>query len=328
VPARIARPSPRDRRALAALQRAVTRTAPDIATALLRAVRILADQLDIPAITRLLDAGNVEGALDAVFTPERLAAALAEPRADILAGIDRAATATVTDLVPRDRRLGIAFDVASPSAIAALRSVEAISIGPYATALRETIRAAVRRGVIAGVNPRETARGLRDLIGMAPNQEVWAANYRAALEAGDYAKALTYRLGDGRYDATLKRLAKDGGALSAEQVDRMAGAYNRRLIAYHSEVVSRQAAVSAHRVGQATGLGQAVDAGLIPGDRLQKTWVHSFASEEPRPEHLALHGETIPFSQPWPVDGGVQVPGENAYGCRCVQTFSLRPRSG
>ncbi len=153
-------------------------------------------------------------------------------------------------------------------------------------------------------------------------------NYRDALADGDFSKALGYRLRDRRSDRVLARLAQKGGTLDAATIDRLTDAYRRKLTAYHANTVARQAALDAYREGQRAALDIAIEAGALDADRAMKRWVYPFVSKEPRPDHVELNGVAIPLRDPWPVDGGVQVPGQNAYGCKCSQVYFLRPRTG
>jgi hypothetical protein len=312
-----------ERRAYEALTRAARRTAPGIAQSLLAGMRALADRLDYTAIARLIETGGVEALMREVFSAERVSADLVVARTDIRHAIERGGSAQLRAILPTG---AVAFDAVNPLALAALGRVEAVSIGPYGLALRDTIRQAVQDGLAAGTPPRTIARGLREVIGLAPTQRQWVENYRAALEAGDYSKALGYQLRDKRSDRLLARLAGKGGDLDAAAITRLTDAYRRKLTAYHAEVVARQAALDAYREGQRAALDIAIEAGALDPDRAMKRWVYPFVSQEPRPEHVALNGVAIPLRDPWPVDGGVQVPGQNAYGCRCSQVYFLRPR--
>jgi uncharacterized protein with gpF-like domain len=57
-----------------------------------------------------------------------------------------------------------------------------------------------------------------------------------------------------------------------------------------------------------------------------KRWVTTIDGRQ-RATHEAMHGTEVQIDQLFPVDGGVQVPGENAYNCRCVCLYRMKPRN-
>jgi hypothetical protein len=112
--------------------------------------------------------------------------------------------------------------------------------------MREESQAVVRNvmveGAKSGTNPRVLAREIRETIGLTENQAIYVQNYRRALEQGNWSKALGYELRDGRADRTMARLARDGGSLSPEQIERLTESYRKAQIAWRAENIARSEA--------------------------------------------------------------------------------------
>lgn len=311
--------TPQERRLWAQLERQASTLAPEVRAALFALYRETQAAVSDAEVLRLLARGDVDG-LVRLFLDAMTAAPAVQPMRDALrTGFLRTARLGVRALpLPRTARVTVAFDFLNPRIVDAIRTLESRALDSLTTEAAATVRQVVQRGIEAGVNPRALIPQLRGTLGLAPNQEAAVANFRAALASGDFAKARGYALRDRRFDATLRR-----GPLTPAQVDRMADAYRRKMLAFNAETHARTAALDAARLGQRASWEAAVQSGAIGRGQLTKRWVATLDARV-RPEHEAMHGVTVGFDDLFPVDGGVMVPGENTYNCRCIAIYKVR----
>jgi hypothetical protein len=313
--------SPSERRVWEQVERQARHLAPELRAAIFALYREAGGAVSDAEILRLLARGDIESVVtlltDAMVTP-----AAAQPYREALrAGMVRAAQRGVLTLpLPRALVADVAFDFLNPRIVDAARVLETRALGTLTETTAETVRQVVTRGLTEGVNPRTLVPQLRQFLALAPHQERAVANFRAALESGDFAKARGYLLRDRRFDRSLKR----GAELSPAQVDRMTEAYRKRALAQITETHARTAALDATRAGQRASWEAAIEGGELDRSRLTKRWVTTIDGRQ-RPEHEAANGIVVQFDDRFPVDGGVMVPGENAYNCRCVAIYRYRP---
>jgi hypothetical protein len=332
--------TPQERRVWEQVERQARHLAPELRAAIFALYREAAAAVSDAEILRLLARGDIESVVtlltDAIVTP-----AAAQPYREALrAGMVRAAQRGVLTLpLPRALVADVAFDFLNPRIVDAARVLETRALGTLTETTAETVRQVVTRGLTDGVNPRTLVPQLRQSLALAPHQERAVANFRARLLGGPrasvYAGILPHRnaageligglqLRDRRFDAMLRRVIRDGERLSPAQVDRMTEAYRKRALAQITETHARTAALDATRAGQRASWEAAIEGGELDRRKLTKRWVTTIDGRQ-RPEHEAANGTVVQFDERFPVDGGVMVPGENAYNCRCVAVYRYRP---
>jgi hypothetical protein len=274
------------------------------------------DSLSVADLERAIASGLAESLL----TDALLDSAFLPVRVQIRLQVDRAVTWAAKDLPRRGRidgQLAVNFNVLSPHTITAIRQLDTRVMATLKSDIRESVRAMVEAGLRAGANPRETARHIRGLVGLARNQAEAVDNWRRMLESGDR-EALTRVLRDHRFDSTLRRaLGVNGEGLSATQINKMVAAYEKRMLAFHAEAVSRTATLDALRLGKDLATREAIAAGVLDGDRMFSRWV-SAGDERVRPLHVAANGEVVPFGTPFLTTGEI-IPGESTWNCRCIR---------
>ena len=301
--------------------------APDVGREYLRAVVRLRENLTQTMVEQIVARGDAEAVLRLIMDDREFVRAFIGYTREVRRGIERATIAYTKALppAPRARVLEVGFDMLNPKVIESVRTLETRSLSTIQEEMRATVRQVVGRGITEGVNPRETARHLRSVIGLAPNQERAIANFEKALRAGDFSKALGYELRDGRSDPLLKRLMEKQGTLTEAQIDRQVKAYRQNWEAWNAETHARTASLDAQRLGQRLSWQQAKDSGALGDREITKKWVTA-RDDRVRPEHEDMDGFEIPFDSRWPVDGGVMVPGENAWNCRCLAIYRVQLR--
>ncbi len=178
------------------------------------------------------------------------------------------------------------------------------------------VEAAVRDGLARGINPRDVARGLRDVVGLGETQAVWVSNLRDELEGGRLREALDRKLVNGPIRQTIAARLKSGKPLSAAEVDKIVRTYGAKWRAWHAETVSRTMSLDLLRHGSLARAREAQARGDYGDEPLTKRWVTRLDGRE-RASHAALNGATRPLNGTWMDDGVArQVPG--GWNCRCA----------
>jgi hypothetical protein len=301
----------RDRIFWLRIQRKAYTLSPDVRRAFLAGVRKLAESLSADELAYLIESGGIEQILSQSFSEDAMERAFDEVRQSVRANTQAAARYFLRD-VPR---ITMGFDTFNPHHIEAIRALETRVMQTLKDDVRGAVRAHVEAGLASGKHPKTIARGIRDVVGLAPHQEAWVRNFRDELERGD-AKALQRVLRDRRFD---KALAK--GPLSKERIDRMVDAYRRRVIAHNAETNARTASLDAMKLGQRLAWEDAIAQGTVGADELVETWI-TVRDSRVRPEHVVMHGEQKPFSGVY--SNGQKIPGESDFNCRCLSRVSVR----
>ena len=297
---------------------------PDVSAAILRGLAILRDSMPEAQLVRILESGDINQLFSAVLNDAVLERAFLPVREQI-----RSATMANFRYFARDLPKGgkidgvlaVSFDVLNPTVIDAVRALDTKVVQGMSSDVRETVRAFTENGLRDGVSPRAIGRQIRDVVGLAPNQERAVANFRLLLESGDR-DALARKLRDKRFDRTLgKAFGGEGDGLTAKQIDGMVDAYRRKMLAFNANTQARTAALDSTKSAQRLSWLDAADKGIVDRDRLVRTW-RGVKDDRERDEHLAMEGETVPVDQPY--SNGEMVPGESTYNCRCIEIFSQR----
>lgn len=282
----------------------------------------------VEAIERRLVQGDIAGLVAEVESAARTFAA-ATHRAHTLAGQEGAKW---LDEQPQLAGRLVRYDAANPRAVIAAQRNELELVRGLTRETRETVQRAVIDGQLAGRNPREIAREVRDSITLTPTQSQHVANYRRALEQGDFANALGRELRDARSDATLRRLTRDGGALREEQIDRMVDRYRQNYVSYRAETIARTESARNVHAGLQETYRQAVERGDVEADSLVREWIPGPYTQHARPDHRsrALLGQRPGIGEPFVMDDGTRImhpgdgPAEHTANCRCTVATTLR----
>lgn len=306
------------------LARFASLLAPPVGAAFLEAVKQLRERLPESQVERLIAAGDVIGISALLFTSDTGRSAFTDFRDAIRESIQRSALRFAKD-IPASRQLRVQLDVFDPRTVAGIRAFEQTVIDKTGQTLSDAVRGAVEAGLREGVNPRTIARGIRDVVGLTKEQEVWVRNFRDELVRGDI-RVFERQLLDQRFVTTLRKAFANGG-LSREQIDRMVASYRKRTIAYHAETVARTVAINSMKEGQLAIWQQAIDQGVIDDGDLTVTWRTKMDGRE-RDTHAAMNGTTIRFGERWLVPGVglVRYPGEREFNCRCVPVYRVTGR--
>jgi hypothetical protein len=272
-------------------------------------------------------------AFDAFATPAAIAAASRTEQALVRAAAEaaiqasRIASAALPPIPPGARRVTTPSP-APRSGVLTITQGTRVTTAPAAAryggdALRylrasahEGIVAAVNAGNAAGLNPRDVARGLRDVVGLGESQAVWVSNLRAELEAGDLREALGRQLLNGPIRQTVAARVKSGKPLTPAEIDRIVQGYAGKWRAWHAETIARTTGLDLLRAGTIAQARAAQASGAYGAAVLTKRWVTRLDGRE-RPAHRALNGRTIALNARW-LDEGVSRDVPGGFNCRCA----------
>jgi hypothetical protein len=201
------------------------------------------------------------------------------------------------------------------------------------------VRAVLVDGIARGQNPRQTALSLvgkinprtrireGGLIGLTPSSVQTLDKIYVGLRSGneqamrDY---LGYALRDKRFDGHVRRALEQGGTVPADAVDRIVTAYSNRALKHRADNLALTETNIALTKAKSDAFQQQIDAGKLEAEDVTKTWGRS-VSKEKRADHLAMVGQTVPFSQLFTLPDGTQctgphdpnLPAHHLVGCKC-----------
>lgn len=239
-----------------------------------------------------------------------------------------------TRVLDGDKRIGFAFDIGFGPTVQRVENYQMNLIRGITDEQERMVRAVVSRGIAEGVPPAETARSLRDIVGLTPRQAESVVRYREELKQGN-SNSLRRALRDRRFDRTVARAIRDGENLTDAQVDKMVEAYKRRYVAYRSMTVARTESLRAANIGSKAAIEQAISRGVITPDQVTKTWLATRDSRT-RDTHRDLNGKSVQgLDTPFMTSAGNQIrhpldpeaPAEETINCRCTLKWTVRPSS-
>lgn len=216
----------------------------------------------------------------------------------------------------------VRFDAADKLAVQRARQNTYEQVAGLTQEARETIRQVVVEGVTRGDAPRQTARRLRDSLGLTPQQERAVSNYRAALESGDHTRALGYELRDGRSDRSMR----PGMELSQDRIDRLVEAYRRNAVNYRAETIARTESLRAAHEGARDAMTQAIQRGDVDAAQLSTMWHAGPPTVNAREQHRAMDGKSVRVGDDFVLPDGTRMAGpgdprggaEHTANCRCT----------
>lgn len=267
-----------------------------------------------------------------------------------LVGIDQAAGRLAADIHAQYVRAGqaasdwldlklpdklVRFDVDAPSIVARARANKLELVQGFELEQSQITRQITHRALVEsaehGINPRRVAQDFRDSLGLTPQQEQWVANYRRALERGEYMRATGYELSSGQADRTLRRMARDGGTLTPRQIDDYVERYRKNAVAYRAETIARTEALANAHAGLDDAMQQAVARGDLEKGQLENEWHARRAGPRARDQHQAMNGVRVPFGTDFVLPDRTKMSGpgdpnggaEHNANCGCARSTSF-----
>lgn len=284
---------------------------PQFSREFIRLINTVRDNIDLDEISRLVEAGRIQEAVDEVT-------AAMSRFSDIVITAVVASGQDTAEFLEEALSVFVSFDQTNTRAVNEMRDSRLRLIREITASQRDAIRETLVDGIRRGINPRQQAREFRNSIGLTQRQIQAVNSYRRALESGSLA-ALRRQLRDRRFDGAIRRSIRDREPLTQEHIDRFVQRYSERLLAFRANTIARTEALRAVHQGSALMYQQAVEAGTLDADRLLRTWITA-GDARVRDSHNGMNGQTqpgLPEANPFISDAGNQLryPGDiNAPG--------------
>jgi hypothetical protein len=289
-------------------------------------VRAAAEAKDGVIANWLASAWNTLWSIDGPHTPQRMADEMMRRTQGITQVLNSArwlgqeAMSSQIGNIRKDFSVGFQFNRQSPAVQEQADLHAAQFVREIGGDTRTTLNSVMRDAVARGLGPPETARAMRESIGLTVSQANAVQNYRRLLTAGDPAAAAR-ALHDQRYGL-------DVANLTPEQIDARVDAYRRRYVAYRATTIARTETLRASNSGAVSVIQSAVKSGALPRGTV-KTWMVA------KDERTCARCLSIPKIQPdgVPVDEPFAWHAGNQDGqimlaplhpdCRCTNSFRV-----
>ena len=318
-----------------------------VRAAFLAGVQEIRDKARIGEITRALERGDVNAALEALYI-ER--AAWAQFEAELEAAFGDGGVSQIDELGRiedlQGNRLVFRFTARALRAERILRDYSSQRVTAIVEDQRQAVRNALDEGLQRGDNPRRTAleivgrvdrrTGARSggILGLSVPQERAVSGARAELERGDYTSYRNRERRDRRFDATIARAQREERPLTRQEIERLTSRYSDRLLALRGEVIGRTETLSALNLGRYEAIEQLIETGNVRRQDVKLVWK---ATKDPRTRdsHAVLDGESVAFGEAFTTINGARLryPGDPQGGaaevinCRCSMKTRIDRRS-
>lgn len=328
---------------------ALDRLEPELRQEFLDAVDRITSAVQMNRLIAMIEAGDVEAAIDALRLDESFFSPLND---GVRQALSAGGNISLTGLRIKDPTHGdsfiLGFDGRHTRAEQWVRDRSSDLITEIVEDQRTMAREQIKAGLEAGRNPKQTAldivgrtnraTGKREggFIGLTSQQAAWVRNAEAQLQNLD-AAYFTRGKRDKRYDATVRKAIKDGKPLSEADVQKIAGRYKERLLKYRADVIARTESLNAMRAGAYEGYQQLIDSGRVRADQITVTWSATMDGRT-RDHHRHLNGQSVRFGEFFNPEPGVFMlyPGDLEHStdakalaretvqCRCVAQYRIK----
>lgn len=205
---------------------------------------------------------------------------------------------------------GLVFDRTNPAAVSWARSRAGALVTQVTDDVRQAVRDSITRAFVEQVDVRDTARALRGVVGLRPDQVRALATYRQELQALAASVQPTVR------DTRMRRLSSRG--LTRARIDAWVERYRQRLLQRRAELIARTEILTASNQGQLELWRQAIDAGRLDGGA-SKRWLTTPDDRLCTEICAPMDGQIQPVNEPFQLPGGGTVLMPPAHpACRCT----------
>lgn len=297
------------------------------------------------ALIRLLEQGDVERAAQLFRIERGILWPLENAIRDALIGGGLA----VSDDLPKGLSGVFGFNGNHPRAVALAERQAAQLV----TNVSDDAISSARKVIVGGLqNNRSLNSVARDLvgrkvgrkrvggiIGLTDPQTDRMINLRSMLgdpdRIGEYfkdkaMKAPHYKESNRRFDAMVRKAIKDGKALGAADIDKLADAYKVKATGLRAKRVARNEAFTAQAAGRGESYQQLIDSGKV--ETVTVRWQHNL-NAVPREDHVAMDGTVIQLGETFNFDdASMKYPHDPAggpghsVGCRCIGVYRVKLR--
>lgn len=285
-----ARRKPPGRRILAAVLRAY---APRIDSAFRKAVRSAVGRTDGGAIVDALSRGDVGVAVAAVAWGEAEKVVKTDLMGAFAAAFERSGVLHMRATAEIGTGLRGVFSLVDDRPRQYIAEHGAKLVSDFGLQNRDALRSSLESMLTRGMTPQDMQRAILPQIGLT---RPWAA----------------------AVDKRMARMLADGATMAEAQAE--AARYAEELTKLRALNIARTEALIAHGAADSEHRRQAVEQGLADADKAVKTWFTA-GDNVVREEHAAMEGVSVPWDEPFDVDG-VEVDGPpEGVNCRCWADF-------
>lgn len=320
----------------------------ELREAFLDAIQELRNRSKVAVIARMLEAGDVDGALRAVGIDPLNFRHIDRVMAELFNAGGEAFALDVERQVPARSPEGAIvrffFDGRNQRAEGWLRNRSGTLITQIVEGQRQLIRTVLQSGLADGRNPRSIAldlvgrrsraTGRREggIIGLTSGQEAWQRAYALELTSSDPAvlrRALGRGLRDKRFDSVVRKAIQSGEPIPAETRSKMLTSYRNKSLKYRADSISRNEVIKALGVAQQEAWQQAIDRGRVNAVDVIKIPISS-RDERVRHNHReveAMNREGVAWDQAYRVPAGMAPQMHAPFDepmCRCRERIKIR----
>ena len=273
-------------------------------------------------VAALLESGRIDEAIQ-LLDPIGVQLASEVNAAFIVSG------QSTSDFLSGALRKPVDFNVIHPGAVIAMQEDRLRLITNFTRGQRDATQAAIVHGIQTGANPKQQALNFKNSIGLTEKQVQAVLNYRNLLETGS-AEATTRQLRDKRFDSTVARAKKDKVPLTQDQINRMVARYHEKSLLFRAETIGRSEALSAVHTAVHEAYQQAVEAGHLQEEQLEREW-HVGSADRLRASHSAMRGQKRGLNEPFLSGNGNMLmhpgdqsaPADDTVNCRCAVSHRI-----
>lgn len=219
----------------------------------------------------------------------------------------------------------MAFDRISAEAVAWAEEHAAALVTSITAETRAGLRRAIARAFSEGIAPRESAKIIRQIVGLRPDQVDAVLNVRQRLLDAQARATATGRTITVKVPGVPRGVRVTPAGLPPDRISAVLDRYAKRQLRQRALLIARTETIAASNAGQQLQWAQAVKDGLLRGNEMQR-WVVAF-DERLCPVCRALHGQKVPLGQPFQsIDGPVKAPPAHP-NCRCTVVLDI-PSAG
>lgn len=318
----------------------IARLEPQVRAAFMDAIRSAGAAIDEKALTAALDARDIQAAL-ALF---RLDQGLLYPLEEAVRGAYIAGGTAVLAGLPKTIAGGFGFNGRHIRAEQWTATIGSRLIQGIQSDTLEMAQRVITQGLADNIGTRAVARSLTGtavggkrvggFLGLTTQQADSIISGRAKLASGDPALMREYldlKLRDKRFDGTIKKAIAEGRAIKGAELDRIIQGHQTKALGYRGKLIARNETFTAQAAGRHEAYRQLAESPKV--EKVTKKWVHGH-SVKPRPDHVAMDGETIDLDEVFVMDDGARMAhphdpaggAEHSLNCRCTLFYRAVPK--
>ncbi|AVX04345.1 hypothetical protein MXMO3_01820 [Maritalea myrionectae] len=322
---------------------------PVVKTAFLESIEDIRSNIVLRVFADRLKRGDIDGAIDALNLERAAFSALEAAIAQAYASGGASMVGNMPTLIDAEgEKIVFRFDVRNPRAEQWLRGHSSNLITRIIDEQKNSIRDVLVDGLSRGRNPnrlavaivgrvnRATGRRTGGLVGLSGIQSQYVQSMRDELVSGSNAALRNYlsrELRDQRFDSTVAKALREGRALNADTIDRIAGRYADRLLAHRGETIARTESLASINAARKEGFRQGLEKTNYGSDQVIRTW-DSAGDSRVRHSHDLMDGQTVqglevPYITPdgarmmHPGDTSLGAPAKEIVNCRCIERIEI-----